>query len=108
MSDVSPAPLSAAQIAAGVRAGTLKAADILEQHLGRITAREGDVHAFNLVMADEARAAAAAVDAAVAAGNDPGPLAGVPLALKDNMCTRGIPTTCSSKILEGWKPPYDA
>ena len=102
------APLSAAQIASGVRSGTLKAVDVLEQHLGRIAAREGDVHAFNLVMADEARAAAAAIDAAVAAGNDPGPLAGVPLALKDNMCTRGIPTTCSSKILEGWKPPYDA
>ncbi len=44
----------------------------------------------------------------VAAGDDPGPLAGVPLALKDNMCTRGVPTTCSSKILEGWRPPYDA
>ncbi len=42
------------------------------------------------------------------AGEDPGPLAGVPLALKDNMCTRGIPTTCSSRILEGWRPPYDA
>ena len=100
--------LSAVQIAAGVRAGTLKATDVLEQHLARITERESDVHAFNLVLADEARAAAAAIDAAVAAGNDPGPLAGVPLALKDNMCTRGIPTTCSSKILEGWKPPYDA
>ncbi|MCU1392559.1 MAG: gatA [Ilumatobacteraceae bacterium] len=110
MSDVTPfsAPLSAAQIAAGVRAGTVSAVDVLEQHLGRITAREGDVHAFNLVMADEARAAAAAIDDAVKAGNDPGPLAGVPLALKDNMCTRGVPTTCSSKILEGWKPPYDA
>ena len=100
--------LSAVQIAAGVRAGSLKATDILEQHLARITERESDVHAFNLVLADEARAAAAAIDASVAAGNDPGPLAGVPLALKDNMCTRGIPTTCSSKILEGWKPPYDA
>ena len=44
----------------------------------------------------------------VAAGGDPGPLAGVPIALKDNMCTRGVPTTCSSKILAGWKPPYDA
>jgi aspartyl-tRNA(Asn)/glutamyl-tRNA(Gln) amidotransferase subunit A len=100
--------LTAAQIAAGVRNGSVKAADVLEQHLARVSAREGEVHAFNLVLADEARAAAAAVDAAVAAGNDPGPLAGVPIALKDNMCTRGIPTTCSSKILEGWKPPYDA
>ena len=52
--------------------------------------------------------AADEVDAAVARGDDPGPLAGVPIALKDNMCTRGIPTTCSSRILEGWRPPYDA
>ena len=57
---------------------------------------------------DAARAAADAVDAAVAAGEDPGPLAGVPIALKDNLCTRGVPTTCSSKILEGWRPPYTA
>ncbi|MGH9271547.1 MAG: Asp-tRNA(Asn)/Glu-tRNA(Gln) amidotransferase subunit GatA, partial [Ilumatobacteraceae bacterium] len=49
-----------------------------------------------------------AVDAAVARGEDPGPLAGVPIALKDNLCPRGIPTTCSSRILEGWRPPYDA
>ena len=48
------------------------------------------------------------IDAKVAAGEDPGPLAGVPIALKDNLCTTGIPTTCSSKILDGWKPPYDA
>ena len=66
------------------------------------------MHAFNLVLADEARAAADAVDAAVAAGDDPGPLAGVPIALKDNLCTRGIPTTCSSRILDGWRPPYTA
>ena len=97
-----------AEIAAGVRAGALKAVDVLEQHLARIAAREPEIHAFNLVLADQARAQAAAVDAAVAAGDDPGPLAGVPIALKDNMCTRGVPTTCSSKILEGWKPPYDA
>jgi aspartyl-tRNA(Asn)/glutamyl-tRNA(Gln) amidotransferase subunit A len=60
------------------------------------------------VLRDEALAAADAVDAAVARGDDPGPLAGVPVALKDNLCTRGIPTTCSSRILEGWRPPYDA
>jgi aspartyl-tRNA(Asn)/glutamyl-tRNA(Gln) amidotransferase subunit A len=61
-----------------------------------------------LVTDDAARAAAEAVDAAVARGDDPGPLAGVPIALKDNLCTRGVPTTCSSKILEGWRPPYTA
>ena len=69
---------------------------------------EPELHACNLVLADEARAAADAVDAAIAAGDDPGPLAGVPIALKDNLCTRGIPTTCSSRILDGWRPPYTA
>jgi len=105
---VSGLPTTATGIAAGVRSGEIKAVEVLERHLAEIGRREGDVHAFNLVLADDARAAAAAVDAAVAAGQEVGPLAGVPLALKDNMCTRGIATTCSSKILEGWKPPYDA
>ncbi len=99
---------SALETAAAVRNGSLKAADVVEQHLAAIAARDGEIHAFNHVMADQARESAAAVDAAVAAGNDPGPLAGVTVALKDNMCTRGVPTTCSSKILDGWKPPYDA
>ena len=99
---------SAADIATGVRSGDLRALDVLEEHLARVDARDGEIHAFNLVIADRARERAAAVDAAVAAGHDPGPLAGVPVALKDNMCTRGVPTTCSSKILDGWKPPYDA
>ena len=105
---MAPAPRTAVDIAAGVRAGTLKAADVVEEYLGRITARDAEIHAFNLVTADSARARAAAIDAMVAGGQDPGPLAGVTVALKDNMCTHGVPTTCSSKILEGWKPPYDA
>lgn len=100
--------MSALEIAAAVRAGERSAVDVLDEHLARIEARDGELNAFNLVTADAARAEAQAVDAAVAAGDDPGPLAGVPVALKDNMCTRGIPTTCSSKILEGWEPPYDA
>ncbi|MEY2401584.1 MAG: aspartyl-tRNA(Asn)/glutamyl-tRNA(Gln) amidotransferase subunit [Ilumatobacteraceae bacterium] len=99
---------SALEIAAGVRSGELKAIDVVEEHLAVIAEREPEIHAFNLVLADEARARAESVDAIVAAGDDPGPLAGVPIALKDNMCTRGITTTCSSKILAGWKPPYDA
>ncbi len=100
--------MSALDIAAAVRSGERSAADVVDEHLARIDARDGELNAFNLVLAEEARAAAAAVDATVAAGGDPGPLAGVPVALKDNMCTRGVATTCSSKILEGWQPPYDA
>jgi len=99
---------SVVQLAADIRSGATTAAAVLEQHLARIDQREGEIHAFNLVLQDSARAAAARIDADIAAGKDCGPLAGVPIALKDNMCTRGVPTTCSSKILEGWKPPYDA
>jgi len=97
-----------ADLTAAVRSQTTTASDALEAHLARIDASDGDIHAFNHVMADEARAAAEAVDQLVAVGDDPGPLAGVPVALKDNFCTRGEPTTCSSRILEGWRPPYDA
>jgi len=100
--------LSAAEIAADVAAGRRSALQVVEESLARIAQGEPDVHAFNLVTAEVAREQAAAVDAAVAAGEHPGPLAGVPIALKDNLCTRGIATTCSSRILEGWLPPYDA
>jgi aspartyl-tRNA(Asn)/glutamyl-tRNA(Gln) amidotransferase subunit A len=91
-----------------VRAGEASAAEVLEHHLAVIDAGEESIHAFNLVLGDAARQQAREVDARVAAGEDPGPLAGVPVALKDNLCTRGVPTTCSSRILEGWRPPYDA
>jgi aspartyl-tRNA(Asn)/glutamyl-tRNA(Gln) amidotransferase subunit A len=99
---------AAHEIARAVRARDRSARDVVDEHLARIDEREEELHAFNLVLADEARAAADAIDARVANGEDPGPLAGVPIVLKDNFCTRGIPTTCSSKILEGWRPPYDA
>jgi aspartyl-tRNA(Asn)/glutamyl-tRNA(Gln) amidotransferase subunit A len=100
--------VTARAIAAAVRSGTTSARAVLDEHLARIEAREAELHAFNHVMRDDAYAAADAVDAAVARGQDPGPLAGVPVALKDNFCTRGVLTTCSSRILEGWRPPYDA
>jgi len=99
---------SALGIAAAVRSGTRRAVEVVEEHLTAIAARDGEIHAFNLVTADAARQAALSVDRRVAAGDDPGPLAGVPVALKDNLATRGVPTTCSSRILEGWRPPYDA
>ncbi|MGI8752054.1 MAG: Asp-tRNA(Asn)/Glu-tRNA(Gln) amidotransferase subunit GatA [Acidimicrobiales bacterium] len=95
-------------IAGAVRGGERRATDVLEEHLARVAAGEGAIHAFNLVTDERARAEAAAVDRIVADGGDPGPLAGVPIALKDNLCTRGVATTCSSRMLEGWLPPYDA
>jgi len=100
--------VSARDLAAAVRSGERAARSVVEEHLETIRSGEPEIHAFNLVLADEALAAADEVDRRVAAGEDPGPLAGVPVALKDNMCTRGVPTTCSSRILEGWLPPYDA
>lgn len=95
-------------IAKDIASGKTSAVDVLEQHLSRIAEREGEINAFNLVTTEQARATALQVDADIKAGKPVGALAGVPVALKDNMCTRGIETTCSSKILEGWKPPYDA
>ncbi len=100
--------MTARDIARAVRRGERRAVDVVDEHLERIAAREPELHAFNTVMADEARAAADAIDARVRSGDGVGALAGVPVALKDNMCTRGVPTTCSSRILDGWKPPYDA
>jgi len=96
------------ETARAVRAGERSAREVVEEHLALIEQREAEINAFNVVLREEALGAADAVDAAVARGEDPGPLAGVPLAVKDNMCTRGIPTTCSSRILEGWRPPYTA
>ena len=101
-------PSTAIGIAAAVRSGDMSAVDAVEQSLERIGASDGDIGAFLTVTASSARDEAAAIDAAVASGSDPGPLAGVPIAIKDNMCTRGIPTTCASRMLDGWEPPYDA
>ena len=100
--------MSAIEMAARIRDGDLSAGEALEDALLAVTAREPEIHAFNLLTIDRARAQAAEVDRKIAAGETVGRLAGVPVALKDNMCTRGIETTCSSKILEGWRPPYDA
>jgi aspartyl-tRNA(Asn)/glutamyl-tRNA(Gln) amidotransferase subunit A len=99
---------TALDIAEAVRTGSRTAREVVDEHLAAVDAREEELHAFNLVTAEAARRRADGIDAAVAAGEDVGPLAGVPVALKDNLCTRGVPTTCSSRILEGWCPPYDA
>jgi aspartyl-tRNA(Asn)/glutamyl-tRNA(Gln) amidotransferase subunit A len=99
---------TATTVAAAVRTGQRSARDVVDEALAAVAAGDGAYHAFLALLPDQARAEADAVDAAIAAGRDPGPLAGVPVALKDNLCTRGAVTTCGSKILEGWRPPYDA
>jgi aspartyl-tRNA(Asn)/glutamyl-tRNA(Gln) amidotransferase subunit A len=100
--------VSVAEFVAGVENGHWTAREVVDEHLGAIADGDGEIHAFNLVLDDNARAAADEVDRKVAAGESGGPLAGVPVALKDNLCTRGVATTCSSRILENWVPPYDA
>ena len=100
--------LTAAQTASAVAGGEVSAVEVAQAHLDRIGAIDEQVHAFLHVDTEGALAAAAAVDAARASGAALSPLAGVPLALKDVMTQRGIPTTCGSRILEGWRPPYDA
>ncbi|HSZ38106.1 MAG TPA: Asp-tRNA(Asn)/Glu-tRNA(Gln) amidotransferase subunit GatA [Acidimicrobiales bacterium] len=99
---------TAVALAAAVRSGGRSARDAIDEALAAVAADDDRFHSFLDVMTEEARAQAEAIDAAIAAGRDPGPLAGVPVALKDNLCTRGFATTCGSRILEGWRPPYDA
>ncbi len=99
--------MTAAELAASINAGA-SAVDELERRLAVIDERNDELHAFLHVDRDGAYAAARRVDDIVRSGQHAGPLAGVTVALKDNMCTRGVPTTCSSRILEGWRPPYDA
>src|SRR6476620_9782204 len=106
MSDVTR--LSAAEIAASVASGEVSAVEVTEAHLERIARVDGQVHAFLHVDTEGALHAARQVDARRSAGGDLGPLAGVPLAMKDVVVTKDLPTTSGSRILEGWRPPYDA
>jgi aspartyl-tRNA(Asn)/glutamyl-tRNA(Gln) amidotransferase subunit A len=99
--------LSAADLSAKLTAGDVSAVEVAQAHLDRIAAVDGDVHAF-LHVSDAALATAADVDRRRAAGEQLGVLAGVPIAVKDVLCTLDMPSTSGSKILEGWIPPYDA
>lgn len=100
--------LSLAELAAAVREGAASAREVVEAYAGQLAIEEPEVHAFLHLDLEAARARAAEIDAMVRAGHDPGPLAGVPVAVKDNIVMRGAPTTAGSRMLEGWVPPYDA
>ncbi len=99
---------SASAMAEALAKKEITSVELTQLHLDRIDAVDSQVHAFLHVDREGALSQAAAVDAKRAAGEKLGPLAGVPLALKDVMTQKGIPTTAGSKILEGWRPPYDS
>ena len=111
--------LTAAEAAAKLAAGEITSVELTQAHLDRIAATDGaplsdnradgksGLNAFLHVNAEEALATAAAVDADRAAGKELPPLAGVPIAVKDLIVTKGQPTTAASRMLEGWMSPYD-
>jgi len=99
---------SASEMASKLTSGEITSVALTQAHLDQIAAVDKDVHAFLHVDTQGALAQAAAVDAKRKNKEKLSPLAGVPLALKDVMTQKGIPTTCGSKILEGWCPPYDS
>ncbi|MDX9755374.1 MAG: Asp-tRNA(Asn)/Glu-tRNA(Gln) amidotransferase subunit GatA [bacterium] len=100
--------LTAWEAAAGLQKKEFSARELLQSVFLRIDAVESQVHAYNLLMRDFALQRAADIDAARAKGESQGPWAGVPIAIKDNMCTQGFATTCSSRILQDFIPPYNA
>lgn len=99
---------SAADLADRLRAGEVSSEEVTAAHLDRIEAVDGDVHAFLAVDRDRALARARDIDARRRQGEPLPELAGVPVALKDNFCYQGLPTTAGSRMLEGWHPPYDS
>ena len=99
---------SAHEMASAMEAGEITSEKLTKDHFDRIAEVDADVHAFLYLDHAGALDQARTVDKARANGEKVGPLAGVPLALKDVMVQKGIPTTAGSKILEGWRPPYDA
>ena len=99
---------TASVLADAIRTGEATAVEVTQAHLDRIEAVDSRVHAFLYIDTEAALETARTVDEKRSAGAPLGPLAGVPLALKDVLTMRGVPTTCGSRILEGWRPPYDS
>ena len=100
--------LSAAALADALARREVSSVEVTSACLDRVAAVDGDVHAFLHVASESALETARGVDARRVRGEALPTLAGVPIAVKDVMTTRGMPTTCGSKILQGWVPPYDS
>lgn len=100
--------MGAFEIASAIKSRQTSAREVLDAHLARADEKDGSIGAFLSRANDLARAQADRVDAAIARGEDPGPLAGVPVAIKDVIHVKGLPTTCGSKILKAFAPPYEA
>ena len=105
---IDPRSTTLTAIASGVGARPLRAREVAEAYLDRIEREDAAIGSYVRVEAAGARRTADAVDAAIKAGRDPGTLAGVPLGIKDIFCTKGVETTCASKILRGFVPPYES
>ena len=100
--------LTAAEIARGVAGKQFSASEVFSSCMEAVRRGEPDISALITVAEETGQAAAKEIDRRIAGGENPGPLAGVPIVIKDNMCIRGLPATCGSRMLHGWIPPYDA
>ena len=99
---------TAAEMASALAAKEISSVELTQQHLNRIASVDGKIHAFLHIDSAGALEQAGAIDKKRASGEKLSPLAGVPIAVKDILAQKGIPTTAGSKILEGWRPPYDS
>ena len=100
--------ISAGRISRGVAGKSFSAVEITESHISKIKANDEKIGAFLTLCEEDALAQARAIDKKISEGRPVGKLAGVPVAIKDNICTDGIRTTCASKMLEDFIPPYNA